>query len=394
MSRRQTTLKAILAGEILTPERVLHDAVLLVGGDRLIEVGRPAADLPADCEVFDASPWRVTPGLIDLHLHGAMGHTVMGPELSAVADHLPQRGVTSFLPTTLTIGPRDLHASLGQMGQYILKPPSGARPLGIHLEGPHLSPRESGIAPARFLRPLTERTWRELQTTARGTIRMLTFAPEEGGAVLIPRLIDQGVVPSIGHSAATFEQVSEYADLGLNHASHVFNAMGPFHHRAPGVVGAVLYHRSIVAQLIGDLHHVHPAVMELVFRLKGVDHVALVSDAAPAAGGQPGVYQWDADTRIRVHEDGSCRLRDGETLAGSATFLDEAVANLMQVVGLSWPEALTTATSVPGGVLGVKRGRLRAGWIADLTVWDDDFQAVATMVEGRWVWLRTELMGF
>jgi N-acetylglucosamine-6-phosphate deacetylase len=323
-----------------------------------------------------------------------MGHDVMGPELSAVAGHLPRRGVTSFLPTTLTTGPRDMQAALDQMAQRILKPPLGARPLGIHSEGPHLSPREAGIAPSHFLRPLTERAWRELQTAARGTIRMLTFAPEEGGAVLIPRLIKQGVVPSIGHSAATFEQVSEYADLGLKHASHVFNAMGPFHHRAPGVVGAVLYHRSIVAQLIGDLHHVHPAAMELVLRLKGVDHVALVSDAAPAAGLPPGVYHWGAATRVRVRQDGSGRLRDGGTLAGSVTFLDQAVANLVQVVGLSWPEALTTATAVPGEVLGVKRGRLRAGWIADLTVWDDDFKAVATMVEGRWVWRRTERTGF
>jgi N-acetylglucosamine-6-phosphate deacetylase len=287
-----------------------------------------------------------------------------------------------------------MQAALDQMAQRILKPPLGARPLGIHSEGPHLSPREAGIAPSHFLRPLTERAWRELQTAARGTIRMLTFAPEEGGAVLIPRLIKQGVVPSIGHSAATFEQVSEYADLGLKHASHVFNAMGPFHHRAPGVVGAVLYHRSIVAQLIGDLHHVHPAAMELVLRLKGVDHVALVSDAAPAAGLPPGVYHWGAATRVRVRQDGSGRLRDGGTLAGSVTFLDQAVANLVQVVGLSWPEALTTATAVPGEVLGVKRGRLRAGWIADLTVWDDDFKAVATMVEGRWVWRRTERTGF
>jgi len=394
MSRRETRLKAILASEILTPERVIHDAALLIGGDRLIEVGCPAAELPADCEVFDASLWRVTPGLIDLHLHGAMGHNVMGPELSAVVGHLPQRGVTSFLPTTLTVGPTDLHAALDQMAQRILKPPAGARPLGVHVEGPHLSPKKAGFAPARFLRPLTEAAWRELQASARGTIRMLTFAPEEGGAALIPRLISQDVVPSIGHSAATFEQVTQYADLGLAHASHVFNAMGPFHHRAPGVVGAVLYHRAIVAQLIGDLHHVHPAAMALVFRLKGVDHVALVSDAAPPAGLPPGVYNWGAETRVRVCEDGSCRRGNGGTLAGSTTFLDQAVSNLVQVVGLSWPEALTTATVVPGEVLGVKRGRLRAGWIADLAVWDDDFQAVATMVEGRWVWLRTDRTGF
>jgi N-acetylglucosamine-6-phosphate deacetylase len=217
---------------------------------------------------------------------------------------------------------------------------------------------------------------------------MLTFAPEEGdGASLIPRLIRESVVPSIGHSAASFEQVSTMVDLGLRHASHMYNAMGPFHHRAPGVVGAVLYHREIVAQLIADLQHVHHAAMELLFRLKGADHVALVSDAAPVAGLPPGAYDWGDGTRVIVDHDGTCQRPDG-TLAGATTFLDQGVANLAQVVELRWPEALQTATSVPGDVLGVRRGKLRPGWIADVAVWDADFRPVATMVEGRWAWRR------
>jgi N-acetylglucosamine-6-phosphate deacetylase len=217
---------------------------------------------------------------------------------------------------------------------------------------------------------------------------MLTFAPEQGdGMRLIPRLIREGVVPSIGHSVATFEQVAQMVDLGLRHASHMFNAMGPFHHRAPGVVGAVLYHRQIVAQLIADLHHVHPAAIELLLRLKGADHVALVSDAAPVAGLPPGAYDWDAETRVIVGDDGTCRLPDG-TLAGATRFLDQGVINLVRAVGVRWPEALQTATAVPGEALGVQRGRLRPGWIADVVVWDEDLRPLATMVEGRWVWRR------
>jgi N-acetylglucosamine-6-phosphate deacetylase len=336
-------------------------------------------------QVFDASSHRVTPGLIDLHLHGAMGHNVMGPGLAAVAEELSRHGVTSFLPTTLAADPATTRAALGRMAEAVLQRSRGARPLGIHVEGPHLSPSKAGMAAARHFRPLTAERWRELQAAAKGTIRMLTFAPEEGDAMhLIPRLIREGVVPSIGHSVASFEQVSEMVALGLRHASHMFNAMGPFHHRAPGVVGAVLYHRQIVAQLIADLHHVHPAAMELLFRLKGADHVALVSDAAPAAGLPPGEYGWDAETRVIVAEDGKCRLPDG-TLAGATSLLDQGVANLVQALGLGWPEALQTATSVPGEALGVRRGRLRPGWIADVVVWDEDFRRVATMVEGRFV---------
>ncbi|MGD8998642.1 MAG: amidohydrolase family protein, partial [Anaerolineae bacterium] len=227
--------KAILGGEIFTPERVISDGYVLVEGDRLVGVGREAAAFPPGCQVLDASSYRVTPGLIDLHLHGAMGSNVMGPGLAAVAEKLPQRGVTSFLPTTLTADSATVHQALEQMADVIRRPPVGARPLGIHLEGPHLSPAKAGMAAARHFRPLTAQAWGDLQASARGSIKMLTFAPEEGdGMRLIPRLIREGVVPSIGHSVATFEQVTEMVDLGLRHASHMFNAMGPFHHRAPG----------------------------------------------------------------------------------------------------------------------------------------------------------------
>ncbi len=380
--------KAILGGDILTPERVISDGYVLIEDDRLVALGREVEELPADCRVFDVSPYRVTPGLIDLHLHGAMGHHAAGPGLEEVAWELVKHGVTSFLPTTLTADTSTVHAALEQMAELIPCASGGARPLGIHLEGPHLSPEKAGMADARYFRPLTAERWQDLQTSAQGMIRMLTFAPEEGdGMSLIPRLMREGVVPSIGHSVATFEQVAEMVNRGLRHASHMFNAMGPFHHRAPGVVGAVLYHRQIVAQLIADLHHVHPAAMTLLFRLKGADHVALVSDAAPVAGLPPGDYGWDAETRVIVRDDGTCRLPDG-TLAGATSFVNRSVVNLVRAVGLDWPAALQTATSVPGEALGVERGRLRPGWIADVAVWDDDFQPVATMVEGRWVWRR------
>jgi N-acetylglucosamine-6-phosphate deacetylase len=387
MMDKMSSLKAILGGEIFTPEHVIPDGYLLIGGDRLLEIGREPERLPPDCQLFDALPYRVTPGLIDLHLHGAMGHNVMGAGLEAVVEELPKRGVTSFLPTTLTADPETIHTALGQMADIILRPPSGARPLGIHLEGPHLSPGKAGMAPARHFHPLTAAEWGALQSSARGTIKMLTFAPEEGESMcLIPRLIREGVVPSIGHSLATFEQVGRMVELGLEHASHMFNAMGPFHHRAPGVVGAVLYHRRIVAQLIADLHHVHPAAMELLFRLKGTAHVALVSDAAPVAGLPPGEYDWDAETRVILGEDGACRLPDG-TLAGATSFVNQNVVNLVQAVGLSWPQALGTATDVPGDALKMRRGRLQPGWIADVVIWDEDFRPLATMVEGQWAWI-------
>jgi N-acetylglucosamine-6-phosphate deacetylase len=378
----------ILGGEIFTPENVIRNGYLLIEGDRLVELGREAEGSPTGYDVFDASSLRVTPGLIDLHLHGATGRNVMGPGLAHVARELARRGVTAFLPTTLTAALPTIRRALAEMAACMRQSLEGARPLGIHLEGPHLSPHRAGMAAADHFRPLTVKAWEDFQASAEGAIRMVTFAPEEGDALhLIPRLIREGVVPSIGHSDATFEQVGRMVDVGLRHASHVFNAMRPFHHRAPGVVGAVLYYSQIVAQLIADLHHVHPAAMDLLFRLKGPDRVALVSDAAPVAGLPPGEYDWTGETRVIVGDDGTCRLPNG-TLAGATGFLNQYISNLVQAVGLRWPQALRTATSVPGDVLGVKRGRLRPGWIADIVIWDEAFRPVATMVEGRWMWRR------
>jgi N-acetylglucosamine-6-phosphate deacetylase len=380
----------IRGGKLFTPQRVIPEGYLVVEGDRLGMLGGRAEDIPPDYPVFDASSCWVTPGLIDLHLHGAMGHSALGSGLGSVARELVRHGITSFLPTLLTTDQAAALQSLEETARAIAAEPTGASPLGIHLEGPQLSPRKRGMAAGRDVHPLTAQSWHGLQAAARGTIRMMTFAPEEGPDFsLIPRLLEEGVIPSIGHSVASFEQVSEMVDLGLRHASHMFNAMGPFHHRDPGVVGAVLLHREIVTQLIADLHHVHPGAIQLLLRLKGAAHVALVSDAAPVAGLPPGQYPWDDQTQVIIHEDGTCRLPDG-TLAGATSFLDRGVANLARVVGLNWPQALLTATAVPGEVLGLKRGRLRPGWIADVVIWDRTFQPVATMVEGRWVWEREQ----
>jgi N-acetylglucosamine-6-phosphate deacetylase len=384
-----TSRKAILGSEIYTPEQIIPHGYLLIEKDRLVAIGHEAKNLPPDCEVFDVADHRVTPGLIDLHLHGAMGHNAMGLGLANVAQEMVKHGITSFLPTTLTAARPVVHSALRTMAQIIHQISQGARPLGIHLEGPHLSPQKAGMANLRHFHPFSVEAWNDLQDAAQGTIKMVTFAPEENEAMrLIPRLLRDSVVPSIGHSAATFDQVTRMVELGLAHASHMFNAMEPFHHRAPGVVGAVLYHHPIVAQLIADLHHVHPVAMELLFRLKGVDHVALVSDAAPVAGLPPGKYDWDAETRVIVDDHGACRRPDG-TLAGATSFLNQNVSHLVEAVGLSWPQALQTATAVPGSVLDIKRGRLHPGWIADLVVWDEDFHPLATMVEGRWVWQQS-----
>jgi N-acetylglucosamine-6-phosphate deacetylase len=375
-------MKAIINGKVYTPDQVLVPGTVLIEEERITAVGSvDALTAPPGAEVISAEGMAVVPGFIDLHIHGLMGHDGMGPDLAQVIRNLPAFGVTAFLATTLTLPRDETLAALEAMAEVIDTPPSGAQCLGIHLEGPFLAPDRPGMATPDWFEPLTWGSFQTFQQAARGHIRMLTFAPEVGEAMAcIPRLTGAGVVPVIGHSNATFEQVAQAVQLGLAHATHTFNAMRPLHHREPGVVGAVMYFDQIVAQLIADGVHVHPAVMAILLRVKGLERVALVSDAAPLAGLPDGEYEWEH--KPLFVRDGSCRLADG-TLAGAHALLDTGLRNLVNLVGLPLEQALVPATRVPAGVLGLRKGRLAAGYDADVVLLDSDLRPALTLVEGE-----------
>ena len=285
--------KAILNGTIYTPSEKIESGAVLISGGLIRSVGRASdVKVPAEAKVFDARGMSIAPGFVDVHTHGVMGHDSMGIGLAEVIPALPAYGVTSFMATTLTYPRPEVLESLEIMGEILSSPPSGAQCLGIHLEGPHLSPKRPGMATAEWVYPLSAEDFHELQKTADGYIKMITFAPEEGKAMeAIPALIAEGVVPVIGHSNATFDQVQRAVDLGLNHATHTYNAMRPLQHREPGVVGAVMYFDKIYAELIADGIHVAPEMVRLWWRAKGAERGILVTDAMSAAGMQDGEYQ-------------------------------------------------------------------------------------------------------
>jgi N-acetylglucosamine-6-phosphate deacetylase len=378
-------MKAIINGNVYTPDQVLTSGTVLIEETHIATVG-PADTLavPPEAEVIDAEGKAVVPGFIDIHMHGLMGHDGMGPGLARVIRDLPAFGVTAFLGTTLTLPRDETFAGLEAMVEVLDAPPPGARCLGIHLEGPFLSPTRPGMATADWFEPLSWGSFQVFQQMAQGHIRMLTFAPEVGQAMeCIPRLSEAGIVPVIGHSNATFEQVAQAVQLGLSHATHTFNAMRPLHHREPGVVGAVMYFDDIVAELIADGVHVHPAVMAILLRVKGVERVALVSDSSPLAGLPDGEYEWEH--KPVFVRDGSCRLADG-TIAGAHALLDTGVRNLVNLVGLPLEQALVPATRVPADVLGLRKGRLAPDYDADIVFLDEDYKPVLTMVEGEVVY--------
>ncbi len=377
-------MKAIVNGKVYTPDRILPQGIVLIEGERIVAIGSAnAIPVPPEAEVIDAEGMAVVPGFVDLHLHGLKGHDAMGPGLAQMIHDLPAFGVTAFLATTLTLPRDETLAALEAMAKVLEGPPLGAECAGIHLEGPFLSPARPGMATADWFEPLTWESFQAFQQAAGGHIRLLTFAPEVGEAMAcIPRLVEEGVVPSIGHSCATFEQVAQAVQLGLYHATHTFNAMPPLHHRQPGVLGAVLYFDQIVAQLIADGVHVHPAVMAILLRVKGVERVALVSDAAPLAGLPDGEYEWEH--KPVFVRDGTCRLADG-TLASAHALLDTGVRNLVELVGMPLERALVPATSVPAQVLGLRKGRLTPGYDADIVLLDGNLQPVLTLVRGQTV---------
>ncbi|MEW6717857.1 MAG: N-acetylglucosamine-6-phosphate deacetylase [Chloroflexota bacterium] len=372
---------------IYEPAGVIDGGVLLVSEGKIIGCGATSeVQIPPQARVIDMAGYRLLPGMIDLHVHGLLGFDAMGNGLVEVIRELPRFGVTSFLATTHALPLDEINSRLQEMADVLSHPPSGACCLGIHLEGPYLSPEMAGMMPPEYLHPLTREEFQVLQAVARKHIRMLTLAPEEGDALhLIPYLTEQGVVPTIGHSNASYELVSEAVELGLRHASHTFNAMRKFHHRDPGVVGAVLAFPQITAQLIADGVHVHEGAMRALINAKGVDGVCLVSDAAPCAGLPLGEYDWDGQ---HLFWDGqACRMEDG-TLAGAYHLMDTGFRNLLRLVGLEIEQATVCSSVVPSRVLGLetRKGRLLPGFDADLMVLNDACQVQMTLVGGQVAW--------
>jgi N-acetylglucosamine-6-phosphate deacetylase len=373
----------IVHGQVYTPGKVINDGVVVVEDGRIAAVGlREAVDIPPGSRIIEAAGQRVIPGLIDLHIHGLLDSSARSDVLG-LAEALPRFAVTGFLPTLGSSSPQDTLQAVHDIAA-IQSRPQGARILGIHLEGPYVSPRRPGAMEPFFVRPFSWEEFQTLQEAAQGHIRLLTLAPEVPPALqYIPQLVAQGVIVAIGHSDATYDETMEAIRLGVSHATHIFNATRPFHHREPGTVGAILLHPGVTAQVIGDGEHVHPAAIALLVRVKGPQGVALVSDAMPLAGLPPGEY---VSRGKRLLNNGrAIRLPEGQ-LVGSATLLNGGLRTLVEQVGLSWTEALTIAAAVPARVLGLPTGRLAPGLDADIVILGDDYQPHLTMVQGEVVY--------
>ena len=375
----------ITNGRLRTPHLAYNAGAVLIQDQHIAAAGEAGSfNVPEGTQILDAQDGLILPGLIDVHLHGAHGYNSGGPDLAQVIQALPKHGITSFLPTTYINTHARLLEILGAMADVIENPPPGAQALGVHMEGPWLSPEQAGVADPSLLHPLTIEQVRTFQQAARGQLRMLTFAPEMGEALqVIPFLVQEGIIPAMGHTDADYKTIQQAVALGLNHAAHTYNAMRGLHHREPGALGAVFDHDQIIAEMIADGHHIHPAAMRILLKVKGAEHICIVSDAAPPAGAPPGEYEWEG---ITLYHDGkTSRLANG-ALAGSVTMLNQMLRVLVEQVGVSLREAVRMATDVPARVLGVRKGRLAPGYDADLVVLGGDYAPIMTMIKGEVVY--------
>jgi N-acetylglucosamine-6-phosphate deacetylase len=382
---------AIFPERIFTLQRELRDAVVIVEGSRIAAVGpRSDVTVPANAKRVEARGLTLVPGFVDVHVHGAGGHDVMEATpaaLDAIATTLAHGGTTSFLATTVTAAPDALCAGAAGIAKFIsaqTQKDANARPraeiLGIHFEGPFISPARRGVHPAEWIAASSPALLARMLDSAAGTARIVTLAPEiPGGLELIDALRKAGIVAALGHTDATYGQAMDAIAHGARHAAHVFNAMRPFSHRDTGVLGAVLTSALVTAELIADGVHVDEAAMKLLISAKP-GKVILVSDGTAATGMPDGKYRLgNFDVQVTG---GVVRNSEGK-LAGSALTLDRALRNIV-ALGIPLDEAVRLLTLYPAQLLGVesRKGIIAAGADADLVFLDSQLQISRVVTRG------------
>jgi N-acetylglucosamine-6-phosphate deacetylase len=375
----------LTAKRLLTPTEIVDEPVLVIEDGVIAGLAsRSHAEMPAGRHVaFPES--TLIPALFDVHIHGSGGHDVMeatGEALGHIGVFLARRGVGAYLATTVTAPLDSLLHSLSGLAKLLAKPIEGARPLGIHLEGPFLSPHKRGAhAESQLLPPsvaLFDRMWQ----AAEGNIRLMTIAPELPGAEeTIAHAVKLGVRISLGHSDAGTAEAQRGVHAGAVTATHTFNAMRRFDHRDPGLLGEVLTNDALFAEIICDGLHVDPAAVRLWWKAKGAERGLLMTDAMAGTGMPDGKYRL-GELEVRV-VNGRCVIGEN-TLAGSTLTLDRAIRNFMEFTGASLGEAVALATRNPARMTGFDGGvgTLAAGYPADIAVLSPTHSVVETFLRG------------
>lgn len=357
--------------------------------DVLLEDGRIAAvaaslESPESAETIHLTGLTLAPGFIDVHVHGGGGFSLLSDDSNEVASYsrwVASRGVTSFLAAICAAGAEH---GIRYAKAAALAKCEGAGLLGINFEGPFVSPERRGALPASWLAKPDRSLFDRL--LAAGPVRVMTIAPELDGAFgLIDAALKAGVRVSVGHTDASYDVAKRAFEVGASHVTHAFNAMRPLHHREPGPIGAAIEAAGVTVEAIADGVHLHPATVNLLVQALGYGRVCLVTDAVSPAGLASGKFRIGREEAVL--DGGSIRLPDG-TIAGSAATMDVVVRNVVDWGIADAAGALQMASAVPASVAGVaeQKGRIAAGYDADLVVLSEDFAVWETWVGGRRVY--------
>ena len=379
----------IVRGNLVLPDGIMQDGCLVIKNGVIRDITDARNVSPTE----DYTGHFIAPGFIDLHIHGIHGLDTMDGSLESIqgmAKSVLRHGVTSFLPTTVTESientTRAIEAVRQAMQSSSLESDGGkmAHVLGLHLEGPFISRQAKGAQNEAFILPLEDELVRSVLDAGKDIVRIITIAPELAGAgEVIELLKSRGIAVSVGHTAAEYEVADAAMEAGCKRVTHCFNAMTGLHHRKPGVVGAALLRDDVMTELIADGIHVHPAVMKLLYKIKGQRRIMLVTDAIAAADMPEGNNYVLGGQSVSV-KDGKATLADG-TIAGSVLTMDVAVQNMVFVCGVPIHEAVAMASSSPAESIGVRerKGAIEVGLDADLVVLDSGLRPVATLLSNR-----------
>ncbi|MCR8852308.1 N-acetylglucosamine-6-phosphate deacetylase [Lysinibacillus fusiformis] len=335
-------------------------------------------------EQLDGSGKFLLPGFIDMHIHGSAQMDTMDASdegLHIMAKSLLKEGTTSFLATTMTQSFDNIERAITNVAQFQPKLDE-AEVLGLHIEGPFVSKQRAGAQPLDYIVQPDIEVITKWQALSGQKIKQITLAPEEpNGMTAVQSLSENGIIVSIGHSDATFEQMQEAVQLGASQGTHLYNQMRPFHHRDPGVVGGVLLLDAIKAELIVDFIHMHEGAVEMAYRLKGADGIILITDAMRAKGMPYGEYDLGGQL-VHVTESGA-HLSNG-SLAGSILTMDQAVRNMHQITNCTLEELVKMSSYNAAQQLKLtNKGQLIEGYDADAVIVDEHLLLHQTIKAGQ-----------
>lgn len=392
----------IINGRVITPSWIIPNGTILITGSTITEISDRNIDAP-DAVVFDANGAYVSPGFIDIHVHGGGGHDFMDGTETAflqIAQTHARYGTTAMVPTTLTSSLDNLYETLAIYERATLKNTTGARFLGMHLEGPYFAMTQRGAQDPRYIRDPDPAEYREVLNRSSDIARW-SVAPERPGALAFgDYLRSKGVLAAIAHTDAVYDDVLAAVRHGYSLATHLYSCMSGVTRqngfRYAGVVESAYLLDELDVELIADGVHLPAPLLKLAYKIKGPDRTVLITDAMRAAGMPPGKSVLGSlhDGIEVIVEDGVAKMPDRQAFAGSVATTDRLVRNMVTMADIPLPEAVRMMSSTPARVMGVgnRKGELTAGKDADIVFFDENITVQLTMVEGRVVFQRDKVV--